>query len=184
MNNSFDSYLVSVIDKIQRIIENLDSTYYRNLEFLKKNYLTARDKLDSYLESVGEIISSFKKQNPNFFYPKIEEIKEMDTEEIELEKRKWDFAEPKFKEIVDNPFKVEDIKVFSSWEPREVDKCSHHERDVVVTFCKKAHCKICLKSEIEKNNSRCNCGIELSPKNVHEIMGFQFRLDRLFQLKT
>lgn len=180
MSESFSDSLQGVIDRVQKIIDNLDNTFYKNTEFLKNSYLTAREKLETYRDDVENIILGFRKPSPHKFYPKIEEIKDMDNTEIDAEIQKWDFLEPKFKEIVDNPYKVEDIKVFKTWQPSEVEKCAHDVREVVVTFCGKAHCKVCLKLEIEKKNRRCTCNKELSPKNIHEIMGFTYRLDKIF----
>ena len=173
--------MTAVIDKIQRIIENLDNTFNKNSEFLTNNYLSAREKLENYRDAVSNIIFNFDKPSPLKFYSKIEEIKDMDTTEIELEKRKWDFADPKFMEIVDNPYRVEDVKVFKSWQPSDVERCIHDMREVVVTYCGKAHCKTCLKSGIQALNKRCSCNVELSPKNVHEVMGFAYRLDSIFK---
>lgn len=176
MSSPFCAYLQKVYERFEKIIMNLNEIHAKNIEFLNDKYYSTLDKLQGYRDNVNDIIFNFEHQSPNRFYQKIQDISEMDESELADEQSKWEFPEPRFKEIVD-PYKLEEIMIFKLWQPVEVTACTHVNRDAIVTYCKKGHCKLCLKENIEKNHLFCMCETKLSPKNIHEIMGFQYKIE-------
>jgi hypothetical protein len=74
---------------------------------------------------------------------------------------------------VDSLMRIKEIKDLMNLTPLF---CEIHQNSVFISlFCRKQHCRICVYEIIKKKFSRdnfviyCSCGIQIPPKNIHEI---------------
>jgi hypothetical protein len=156
---------------------DLEKVHRENMRFIMDRYNACMEKLHNYKDQISQISIAMQKNNPKFYFEKLSEIDDMDKEELDEEKKTWNFKNPSFTKLDSDPYKFEEFRVFKSWMPAQVEMCEHKKRDIIVTFCKKAHCKTCLENLIGSGSKNCPCEVKLSPKNVHEVMGFGYRLD-------
>lgn len=178
---AFSEFLDIIYEKIDEVIGKLNTVHAENIKFLVEKYELCIEKLHGYKSQIVEIQVAIKKPQPKFYFEKLSEIKYMDLVELDDEKNLWDIKVPNFEKISNDCYKFDEFKIFNFWKPAEVEECEHEKRIVIVTFCKKAHCKECLSNLIRNRSKNCPCGIKLSPKNVHEVMGFGFKINYLSQ---
>ena len=172
MEDEFSAFLETFSQEIYKNIEELIEAHNKNIEDLNADFDKAMEKLVQQKTQVDKIIMNLKFQDPKVYFPLINEVKNMELEEFEEEKQKWKVEEIKNKAINKEIYRIENISKLDEWKELKIDECKHQRREVLITFCKKPHCKECLKERIEKNYKTCFCNLQLSPKNVHEVMGF------------
>ena len=177
---AFSEHLNDVCDNIEKFIDNLNKVHNQNMKILIDMYEACIGKLYAYKTQIDQIQMAIHRPQPNVYFEKISEISLMNLSELEEEKKMWKLNDPKFKVIETDYYKFDEFKIFNFWQPAEVQPCGHNRTRVIVTCCKKAHCVECLKSLINQTTKNCPCGYRLSPKNVHEAMGYNFNIDYLF----
>ena len=177
----FSVFLDKIYEHIDQIIDKLNTVHNENMKHLEEKYESCIQKLHGYKSQIVEIQVALNKPQPKFYFDKLSEIKYMDLEDLDEEKKLWDLKVPKFQKIDNDYYKFDEFPIFKYWKPAAVDVCEHSRRTVIVTLCKKAHCKECLTKLIADRSKNCPCGTKLSPKNIHEVMGFGFKISYLFQ---
>lgn len=176
----FCDHLNEVHDRIDKFIDNLNKTHNENMKTLIKKYEDCIEKLYGYKTQINQILMAIEKPQANIYFEKISEVRVMGLIELEEEKKLWQLHDPKFTTTEIDFYKFDEFKIFNFWKPAEIQPCEHIRAKVVVTCCKKAHCAECLKNIIKLRGKNCPCNIRLSPKNVHEAMGYSYDIDYLF----
>jgi hypothetical protein len=174
MEEQFCGLLGKIREEIDREIEGLVQCHNMNLERINLAFKGALEELSKEREKINRILSGFKVLDPGFYYPKISEVRNMGDEDFEEEAPKWKVESVGKKNVDDGLYKVSRVKQLEEWVEYKVEDCEHGKKEVVLCFCKKVHCKECLKERIYRGEKKCMCGVKLSPKSVHETMGIEY----------
>ncbi|OMJ66185.1 hypothetical protein SteCoe_37069 [Stentor coeruleus] len=178
MAEKFEDFLNSIIEEYEKKIQLLTKAQTNNLIKLTELYESALKKLTDQKCAIEGIVCAFNSQNPKSYYEKLNDVKNnMDDNDIKAEKDKWVVKDIACGNVNDDIYKIPEFDQLNEWKPRDIPECKHEFREVIITYCKNPHCKECLKEWILKQkNQKCPCMLMLSPRNVHEVMGFNYEI--------
>lgn len=178
MAEKFEDFLTKFVEQYDNKIQSLTEAHTKNLIKITELYESALTKLSNQKEAIEDIVFAFKTQSPKVYYAKLNDVlNTMEDEDIKAEKDKWVVKDIECGEVNDEIYKIPELGQLADWKPIEIPKCAHDFKEVIITFCKNPHCKECLKEWIlEKKTQECPCRKTLSPRNLHEVMGFNYEI--------
>ena len=177
MEENYRKFLENITLKIDESLETLTKIHCENIDKLEEDYQKSVNKIIQQKKKIEDIISNLYSPDPNVYYAKQNNISDMSQENFEEEKKRWKIDNVKSNFINESIYIVKDILELNEWKKYDIAKCIHNPREVVLTFCKTPHCKECLRNRIEKNDKTCLCNKKLSPKNLQEVMGFDYHIN-------
>lgn len=176
MEENFKRILESVYLQCDRLLEDLTEAHHKNLELLEIAYNNAVGKIIHQKTKLDEIISFLVNPSPHWYFPNIALISMFSDEDLKMEQDKWEVGSIEKSTVPNDIYTIKECEELKKWEKARVKECEHQLREIIVTYCKQPHCKECLKKLILNRIFKCECGKALSPKNQHEIMGFDFKV--------
>jgi hypothetical protein len=136
---------------------------------LNKMAITACAKVSEFEDILNDILEDLTTKDSRMF-PKLNEclanIGNLDNWHIP----KYNFLKTKFNESC---FEFQELTEPFSWQKKFLHiYCEHLDGKTYITRCKNPHCCDCLKKLLENNDRVCPCGIDMSTKDRHMILGF------------